>query len=86
MKIFLEVELEVEHNEYDNGIVKLHELRFPGCTQNILLFLSPEELATAQQLVEEEVEKQLQEKFENLRARRKTGPSLGQYRSPETGS
>ena len=43
MKIFLEIELEVEYSEYNNGTVRLHELHFPNCTQNILPFLSEKE-------------------------------------------
>ena len=85
MKIFLEIELEVEYSEYNNGTVRLHELHFPNCTQNILPFLSEKEKATAQQLVEEENEKALQEKFDRLYARRKAKLLLGTYRSPKTG-
>lgn len=70
MKITIELELEAKHHEYDDGRVEIYELTFVGCNQNLLPFLSISEQDAAQQAVEDEVEKALEEKHARIRERK----------------
>ena len=70
MKITIEIELEVTHHEYDNGRVAIETACFPGCSQNLLPFMSASEQNLAQQAVEDEVEKALVDKALAIRERR----------------
>jgi hypothetical protein len=67
VRIYIELELEATHHEFDNGTVRLETLTFPGCTQNLLPFMSVSEQDAAQQAVEDEVEKATTDKLEKLR-------------------
>jgi len=67
MKIYIELELEATHHEFDNGTVRLETLTFPGCNQNLLPFMSVAEQDQAQQAVEDEVEKTGADKLAKLR-------------------
>lgn len=70
IKICIELELDAAYHEYDDGRVEIFSLNFPNCTQNLLPFLSGSEQRAAQQAVEDEVEKALQEKYDRLRERK----------------
>jgi hypothetical protein len=69
MKICIEVELIPEYHESDST-VKLEGLRFPGCSQNVLIFMSTAEQARAQQLLEEAVQDSAIERVERLLERK----------------
>jgi hypothetical protein len=66
IKIFIEVDFDVEFHEYDNGTVRLEVLRFVGHQQNVLQYLSPSEQDAAQQALEDEVEKAAIDKVQRL--------------------
>ena len=70
MKITIEIELEVTHHEYDSGRVAIETACFPGCSQNLLPFMSVSEQDLARQAVEDEVEKALVDKALAIRERR----------------
>jgi len=82
MKLNLEVELIPEWDEINDDVV-LTALRFPGCNQNVLIFLSTAEQKEAQEALESAVQDAAIARVEMLLERR--GPRLGQYRSPRTG-
>lgn len=70
MKIWLELDLEATHHEFDNGTVKVETVTFPGCSQNLLPFMSVTEQDQAQQAVEDAVEKALIDKALAIRDRK----------------
>jgi len=52
MRIYIEVDFDAEYFEDNNDRVTLQALRLPGCRQNLLPNLSPEERASAQTALE----------------------------------
>ena len=56
MKLHLEMEYEVSHYEHGNGLVTLESVRFPGCTQNLMPFMTTVDLIKAQAELECAVE------------------------------
>jgi len=65
MLIPIEIEFEIDVHEYESS-VGIDAIRFPGCTQNLMPFMSKSELDQAQQAVEDEYEKQAIKKVEML--------------------
>lgn len=65
MKITIEVEFDADY-DIDSGLQGLY---FDGCTQNVEIFLSPEELVQAQCAAESEYERQLIAKVDAIRER-----------------
>lgn len=69
MKIHLELELEVDVVEKQDRVI-IDAIRFPGCEQNLMPFMSVTELDQAQQAVEDEVEKETAIKLHKIRERK----------------
>jgi len=65
MIIPIEIEFEIDVHEYESS-VGIDAIRFPGCVQNLMLFMSKSELDQAQQAVEDEYERQAIKKVETL--------------------
>jgi len=85
VKIFVECEFEVDYHEYNNnGHVKLETLTFPGCTQNLLPFMSESEQALAQQFTEDEVAKLLEAELAALRERKEMRADIARDFQRET--
>jgi hypothetical protein len=83
MELHIEVKLVAEYDEDCDGNATLTALRFPSCTQNVLIFMSPAEQQTAQESLVEAVQDAAIAKVERLLEQR--GARLGQYRSPRNG-
>jgi hypothetical protein len=83
MKLNIELELVADYHEDDNDRVTLTSLSFPDCSQNLMVFMSPEKIEEAQQALIEAVQDAAIYKVEQLLEQR--GARLGQYRSPRTG-
>ena len=73
MKITIEVEFDADYDA-DNGLQGLY---FDKCTQNVQIFLSPEELVQALVKAESEYERQLIAKADEIRERQEI---IGDYR------
>jgi hypothetical protein len=83
MKLNIELELVADYHEDDNDRVTLTSLSFPDCSQNLMVFMSPEKIEEAQEALREAVQDAAIAKVERLLEQR--GARLGQYRSPRTG-
>jgi hypothetical protein len=70
MKILLELELDAQYFEDGNDRVTLEAVRFPGCGQNLMPYMSPVELIKAQAELENAVEQAAISKAEAIRERR----------------
>jgi hypothetical protein len=68
MRLNLELELIPEYHETTDGDVRLEGLRFSGCNQNVLIFLSAEEQAQAQAALEEAHRQEAVDKVRRLLA------------------
>ena len=49
MRITIELDLDATYHERDNGDLLLEVLTFPGCNQNLLPFLTANEIERAQE-------------------------------------
>ena len=54
MKITVELDLDATYHERDNGDLLLEVLTFPGCNQNLLPFLTANEIERAQEALTEQ--------------------------------
>lgn len=79
MKLYLNIELELEPTYYEdnNGNVRLEMLRFPNSTHNVMPFLSQSELVRAQAELENAVEQYVIDKAIAIAERREMA---GDYR------
>jgi len=71
-----------DYDEVGDKVV-LTALRFPACSQNLLIFMSPKEQQAAQEALDEALLDEKIAELERLLERR--GATLGQYRSPRNG-
>jgi hypothetical protein len=69
MRITVELDLDATFYESDKG-VKLEVLSFPGCGQNLLPFMTPNEIERAQEALEEQHDTKLMLKAQEAAERR----------------
>ncbi len=69
MRITVEIDLDATFYESDKG-VKLEMLSFPGASQNLLPFMTPNEIERAQEALEEQHDTKLMLKAQEAAERR----------------
>jgi len=69
MRITVEIDLDATFYESDRG-VKLEMLCFPGCGQNLMPFMTPNEIERAQEALEEQYDTKLMLKAQEAVERR----------------
>jgi len=70
MKITVELDLDATYHERDNGDLLLEVLTFPGCNQNLLPFLTANEVERAQEALTEQHDTKLMIAARDAAARR----------------